>query len=152
MCIYILTATISSHCRLLSPLLASLSQLWSSKKLASVIGKVFFPGCPISPPHFLWCKMLQVKFWRGSWLQVRFGLPFVLASSLCVYSFLHTCQWTVQQRAWSWNDGTERWKKVEVHCLHVGAGPGADVRSVFSQRRWIASQPRSFQTAHAFPE
>lgn len=36
--------------------------------------------------------------------------------------------------------------------MHVGAGPGADVRSVFSQRRWIASQPRSFQTAHAFPE
>ena len=77
------------------------------------MGKVFFfPGCPISPPHFLWCKMLQVKFWRGSWLQVRFGLPFVLASSLCISSSLHTsCQQTVQQRAWSWTDGTERWRK-----------------------------------------
>lgn len=142
------TTPVSHHCKLLPPLicalLTSLPQLWSSKNWPQLRGRPFL-GCPISPPHFLWSKMLQVKFWQGSWLQVRFGLPFIplhFHSLSSLFSALLVCQWT--DREGGGHKGREM-KEAELHCLHVGTG----LELTCAQQPWIVSRPWSFQTADA---
>lgn len=147
----------TAGCSLLSSSLRFLS--FEVLKIGFRYGKGFFFQVAQFPLH-IFCGVKCFRLSSGEVPGCRWGLAFPSFSPPLSASRL-LCTPPASRRFSRGHEvgltGRRDEEKAEGHCLHVGAGHGADVRSVFSQllraqRRWIVSQPCSFQTACAFPE